>query len=165
MFIEKVNKVKKIEKMERMEYFEAEFIDEELEETDAQILTQQNSLDNFSNSKKYSENDLISALSELNDGSTVYAASRKYNIPRTKDEVLDAAGQLANLNADGKRFKTPDGRPSSQWLNGFMKRHPDFSNRTPQSVSAASSKVSEEDIRRFLKNRFLHNIVDNIARK
>lgn len=40
-------------------------------------------------------------------------------------------------------------RPGRGWYRSFLKRHPDLSERTPEAVTAASSVVSEKDIKKW----------------
>lgn len=42
--------------------------------------------------------------------------------------------------------------PGEGWYKAFLRRHPEVSIRTPEGVSAASSKVSEKDIRKWFEN-------------
>lgn len=65
--------------------------------------------------------------------------------PRSKDDVLNAASELAKLSPDDhNRFKNEI--PSSFWFTGFMKRHPNLTFRTPSAISKASANVSSSDI-------------------
>ncbi|XP_065092179.1 uncharacterized protein LOC135713030 [Ochlerotatus camptorhynchus] len=45
--------------------------------------------------------------------------------------------------------KTPfkDGQPGRKWFKSFMRRNPGFSLRTPESITTASARVSEGNIR------------------
>jgi hypothetical protein len=67
--------------------------------------------------------------------------------PRTRDELLSAAGDFVDEN-NQKIFK--NGTPTSSWLQGFMKRNPTVSFRTPSSLSRASANVSPADIVGFI---------------
>lgn len=44
-----------------------------------------------------------------------------------------------------------DNLPGRSWYNSFLQRNPKVSLRQPESVTDASSKVSESDIRRWFK--------------
>lgn len=70
--------------------------------------------------------------------------------PRTKQELLIAASELALLSPDESRHFKND-LPSLHWLKGFMKRHPQLSFRTPSTVSKASANVSRSDILNFFR--------------
>jgi hypothetical protein len=68
--------------------------------------------------------------------------------PRTKDELLNAASELAKFSPDEqKQFKNK--LPSSCWLKGFMKRNPEVSFRAPSTVTKAAANVSKSDILKF----------------
>lgn len=41
--------------------------------------------------------------------------------------------------------------PGASWYKGFRRRHPNISNRKPEGVTSASSKVTETDIRKWFK--------------
>jgi hypothetical protein len=72
----------------------------------------------------------------------------KIGDPRTKDELLNAASDLAKLSPDEhKHFKNE--LPSSSWLNGFLKRNKQLSFRTPSTVTKAAANVSQSDILKF----------------
>jgi Tc5 transposase DNA-binding domain len=74
--------------------------------------------------------------------------------PRTKDELLNAAAELAKLSLEDKNhFKNE--HPSSSWLKGFLERNKGISFRTPASVTRAAANVSSEEIVNFIRN--LHN--------
>lgn len=92
---------------------------------------------------------ILNATSEklLADWALEYA---EIGDPRTRQELLIAAKDLSKLNEDKKQtFSTKDGLPTARWLEGFMKRNPNLSFRTPEAVTRASANVSEEDLRRF----------------
>ena len=70
--------------------------------------------------------------------------------PRTKEDVLNAASDLAKLSPDEhNHFKNEI--PSSFWFTGFMKRHPNLTFRTPSTVTKASANVSPSDILNFFR--------------
>jgi hypothetical protein len=67
--------------------------------------------------------------------------------PRTRDELLSAAGEFVDEN-NQKIFK--NGTPTSSWLQGFMKRNPTVSFRTHSNLSRASANVSAAEIVGFI---------------
>lgn len=83
---------------------------------------------------------------------------------RTKGELLIAASEILRQERGSKDIQ----HLSKGWLHGFLQRHPTISFRTPQTVSKASSKVTEEDIRRYHdgvkiwleKNNLMHLTTD-----
>jgi hypothetical protein len=70
--------------------------------------------------------------------------------PRTRDELLSAAGNFVDEN-NQKIFK--NGWPTASWLQGFMKRNPKVAFRTPSTVSRASANVSPADMTRRGKTK------------
>jgi hypothetical protein len=68
--------------------------------------------------------------------------------PRTKDELLNAASDLAKLSPYN-HFKNE--LPSSTWLKGFLQRNPKVSFRKPSTVTKAAVNVSKSDILKFHK--------------
>lgn len=135
----------------------------------------------------YDEADLHAALLEIADGASIYATSRKFNIPestlsrrraspdvkkpgrtlalstetenklvswikfcgrrgdpKSRRDIMTAASELMGCEENCSSSQLTDG-----WFQRFMIRHPDLSSRTPQSVTRASSVVSEADIRKF----------------
>lgn len=68
--------------------------------------------------------------------------------PKTKSEILSAAGELASIR-DGKQFKK--GIPGRDWMKSFVQRHPNISKRTPQSIGKASANVTVDGLRRFFE--------------
>ncbi|KAG5865583.1 hypothetical protein JTB14_018158 [Gonioctena quinquepunctata] len=76
--------------------------------------------------KKYSEESLIAAIKEVNDG-------------------------MPKREADDSPRENPfkNNLPGDGWYKAFMKRHPDLTTRKSEGVSAASSAISEQDIRKW----------------
>lgn len=64
--------------------------------------------------------------------------------PKTRIEIMSAAGQLARLD----ERKTPNENfPSSGWFQKFEQRHRDeISRRTPQSLGKASGEITIEKL-------------------
>jgi transposase-like protein len=87
--------------------------------------------------------------------------------PKTFEELLSAASDLAQLSPDEqKHFKNEI--PSRTWLNGFLRRNPRVSFRTPSTVSRASANVSANDIvsyiqgvRNYLEKKNLLHLLDD----
>ncbi|XP_062541699.1 uncharacterized protein LOC134209705 [Armigeres subalbatus] len=53
--------------------------------------------------------------------------------------------------------------PGRKWLEGFMRRHPQLTLRTPEGITSASAKVSEQDIRKWFKTVEDYLVENNIA--
>ncbi|XP_055632560.1 uncharacterized protein LOC129773032 [Toxorhynchites rutilus septentrionalis] len=69
--------------------------------------------------------------------------------PVTRHALLFKVSEYLSSNPRITPFR--NNRPGRKWLTGFMRRNPGFSFRTPEAVSAASSRVSEQDLRRWYK--------------
>lgn len=168
--------------------------EEYLSEDENYVLIEEKENSSVKYRQSYSEESVSTALEEIFEGSSLYAASKKFTIPestlrsrlkntnegrnagrktvldaetesliadwviqyaemgdpRTREDLNEAAAELSKLNKDPKqRFDTIDGKPTKRWTEGFLKRHPQLSLRTPESISRASANVSEQDIRRF----------------
>lgn len=77
--------------------------------------------------------------------------------PKTTDELLSAASELAQLSPDDqKHFK--NALPSRSWITAFLKRNPKVSFRTPSTVSRASANVSSNDIVNYIQE--VHNYLE-----
>lgn len=73
----------------------------------------------------------------------------KMGDPRIKDQVLKAAADCAKVSSV-EGFKKE--LPSSRWLDGFLKRNPTVSFRTPSSLTRASANVSKSNVVDFITN-------------
>ncbi|KAG5673024.1 hypothetical protein PVAND_003102 [Polypedilum vanderplanki] len=78
--------------------------------------------------------------------------------PRTKEDLKIAATDYDKYENDPPKFG-PKG-PSIKWLNGFLKRHPSVSVRTPENLGKASATVTQDDINRFF-SKFYSYMVEN----
>ena len=73
-----------------------------------------------------------------------------YGIPAKEvaeivQEVLNESEANGYHIPDERKFK--DNKPSSQWIFNFIHRHPEISNRSPENMGFARTKVTEEIIR------------------
>ncbi|GAB0095410.1 hypothetical protein DMENIID0001_107920 [Sergentomyia squamirostris] len=64
--------------------------------------------------------------------------------PVTKDELKDAVALFVKLEGRTNRFKK--GRPGRVWMKYFLKRNPDVSRRTPQSLTTRRAKVTKAEV-------------------
>lgn len=69
--------------------------------------------------------------------------------PLTKDMLLDSV-QLLMRELRRKNPFTED-RPGRHWLEGFMRRHPVLSIKTPQNLNRRRADVNEDFIRQWFK--------------
>lgn len=70
--------------------------------------------------------------------------------PRRKENVLAAVKDI--LDRSPRANSLHDNTPGRGWYQRFLARHPEITIRTSEAVSAASSKVSEKDIRGWFSN-------------
>lgn len=76
---------------------------------------------------------------------------QQYGDPRTKHDMMVAAGEIAQLDDDtSKHFK--NGLPTAGWVEGFLNRHPEIVYRVPEAISKASSINTKEDFSNLWKN-------------
>lgn len=75
----------------------------------------------------------------------LYRANRGY--PVTKTELLDCVQKyILTLK---KQTPFINNRPSRHWYEGFRKRHPNLSIRTPQHLSLSRAGVTREDLKEW----------------
>lgn len=75
----------------------------------------------------------------------------EFGDPRTKQDIILAAGEIAQLDADvSNHFK--NGIPTPGWVDGFLKRHPECTYRTPQAISKASAVNTKDDFAGLWRN-------------
>nr|CAH7762579.1 unnamed protein product [Callosobruchus chinensis] len=72
-------------------------------------------------------------------------ASRGF--PRKKKDILNSVQKFLTENPRPNLFV--NNRPGDCWLKAFLKRNPSITQRTSESVSAASACVAEKDIRKW----------------
>ncbi|EDS43606.1 conserved hypothetical protein [Culex quinquefasciatus] len=80
-------------------------------------------------------------------GPGTYATNSTINV-RAFVAPDENAISLENNPTGGGPGKTK----GQSWLNGFMRRHPSIAIRTPEGVSAASARVSENDLRGWYRS-------------
>lgn len=67
--------------------------------------------------------------------------------PRRKADVIISVKEFLQLNNRPNPFA--DDTPGPGWYRAFLKRHPEIATRNSESVTSASSCVSENDIRKW----------------
>lgn len=77
----------------------------------------------------------------------------KMGDPKMKFEVLDAAAEVLALHENPKR-EFINNKPTNSWFTGFLKRNPEISLRKPESITKASSLVSQANIEKFFDSVF-----------
>lgn len=72
--------------------------------------------------------------------------------PRTKDDLIHAAAQIRNLRRSSSSREFKNGSPTVFWVKSFLKRHPQISLRTPESLTRAAAVVPASRITRFFES-------------
>ncbi|XP_065072715.1 uncharacterized protein LOC135697060 [Ochlerotatus camptorhynchus] len=65
--------------------------------------------------------------------------------PVTREALIFKIAEFLSANSRENPFK--NNRPGRKWFKAFLRRNPGFSLRTPEQVSTASGRVTENDIR------------------
>lgn len=86
------------------------------------------------------ENQLILWLNE----------NKKKGFPRRKKDIQRAVKDFLDNNPRPNTFK--NNLPGDKWFRLFMRRHSNITIRIPGSITDASSKVSETDIRKWFQS-------------
>lgn len=95
--------------------------------------------------------------------------SHRKGFPRRKFDIQLSV--KAFLDADQRVTPFKDNIPGEWWYNAFLRRHPTICRRTAEAVTAASSNVSENDIRKwfseiesYLKEKDTFSILEDPSR-
>lgn len=72
---------------------------------------------------------------------------QRKGFPRRKEDIQISVKQFLDDSPRENPFK--DNLPGDGWYKAFMKRHPELTTRKSEGVSAASSAISEQDIRKW----------------
>lgn len=73
--------------------------------------------------------------------------SHRKGFPRRKEDLQISVKTFLDENPRPNPFK--NNLPDDGWYKAFLKRHPIICERVPEAVTAASSRVSETDIRKW----------------
>ena len=76
--------------------------------------------------------------------------SHKKGFPRRKEDLQISIKSFLDEKPRDNPFR--DNMPGDGWYKAFLKRHPTLCERVPESVTAASGRVSEADIRKWFLN-------------
>ncbi|KAI4466911.1 piggybac transposable element-derived protein 4 [Holotrichia oblita] len=76
--------------------------------------------------------------------------SAKKGFPRRKEDLQISVKCFLDEKPRDNPFK--DNMPADGWYKAFLMRHPTLSERVPEAVTAASTTVSEADIRKWFLN-------------
>lgn len=95
--------------------------------------------------------------------------SSKRGFPRRKEDIQYSVSDFLRKAKRRSLFKND--LPGDKWLKLFLRRHPEIAIRTPESITAASSVVSESDIRswfngieKYLKDNEFFDILTDPSR-
>lgn len=76
-------------------------------------------------------------------------SNHEKGFPRRKQDVQAAVKEFLDKSPRPNPFK--NNMPGDKWYAAFLKRNPVLAVRTPEPVTDASSKVSENDIRKWFE--------------
>ncbi|XP_057340983.1 uncharacterized protein LOC130678024 [Microplitis mediator] len=69
----------------------------------------------------------------------------KQGFPVTKNKLVESVEILCD--SDNRKTPFPNNKPGRSWLEGFLKRHPNVSEKLSEYLSATRAKVTEYQIR------------------
>ncbi|KAG5893479.1 hypothetical protein JTB14_031257 [Gonioctena quinquepunctata] len=72
---------------------------------------------------------------------------QRKGFPRRREDIQISVKQFLDDSPRENPFK--NNLPGDGWYKALMKRHPDLTTRKSEGVSAASSAISEQDIRKW----------------
>lgn len=75
----------------------------------------------------------------------------KMGLPVTKDDLIDAVGTYVSSTNKPNPFIA--NRPGRHWYEGFKRRHPDLTIRTPQHLSHKRADVTQEDLQDWFEEQ------------
>ncbi|XP_039438538.1 uncharacterized protein LOC120419773 isoform X2 [Culex pipiens pallens] len=105
--------------------------------------------DKFKNKLTTGPPTVLTASEEVKLVEWLFDMQRK-GFPLTSPGLQAKVADFIKASPRPNTFK--DGSPGQSWLNGFMRRHPSIAIRTPEGVSAASARVSENDLRGWYRS-------------
>lgn len=71
----------------------------------------------------------------------------KSGFPVSKDHLLESVRMLIKKKNHSNSFR--DGKPGRHWYNGFLRRHPEITNRMSQNLINSRAIVTEKSIRNW----------------
>lgn len=74
----------------------------------------------------------------------------KCGFPRKKSDLINSVKKIMKAENRPNPFKNDT--PGQKWYELFMKRHPELSQRTPESINTARAIVTEEYIRKWFSD-------------
>lgn len=90
-------------------------------------------------------------------------ANHLKGFPRRKNDVKNVVKEFLDADTTPRRNPFKDNFPGEKWYQSFLRRHPTIAIRTPESVTDASSKVAEKDIRGWFEQIKFYLIDKNFS--
>lgn len=96
-------------------------------------------------------------------------SSQKQGFPISKVQLVESIQKLVN----DLKLNTPfvNGKPGEKWVKLFLQRHPDISERVPQTLTAARSSITREqlvswfeEINSYIKDNALTAVIKDPSR-
>ncbi|KAF6217274.1 hypothetical protein GE061_001628 [Apolygus lucorum] len=75
---------------------------------------------------------------------------RRKGFPKRQLDLLKNVEEFLKLDKD-RKTPSSNGKPGKSWMKGFLSRHPEITYRTPKAVTAASSNVSSNDLKKWFQ--------------
>ncbi|XP_072390016.1 uncharacterized protein [Diabrotica undecimpunctata] len=95
--------------------------------------------------------------------------SAKRGFPISKTDLMEAVAKIATDTVRLNSF--PNGKPGVRWYKGFLKRHPEISQREAEGINRARASVTEESIRswfttlqKYLEDNGFQDILEDSSR-
>ncbi|XP_072400362.1 uncharacterized protein [Diabrotica undecimpunctata] len=95
--------------------------------------------------------------------------SAKRGFPISKTDLMEAVAKIATDTVRLNSF--PNGKPGVRWYKGFLKRHPEISQREAEGINRARASVTEESIRswfitlqKYLEDNGFQDIIEDSSR-
>lgn len=90
----------------------------------------------------------------------------KCGFPISKTDLMEAVAKIATDT--GKSNSFPNGKPGIRWYKGFLKRHPEISQREAEGINKARALITEESIRswfcslrKYLEDNNFQDVLDD----
>ncbi|XP_060578915.1 uncharacterized protein LOC132735898 [Ruditapes philippinarum] len=74
----------------------------------------------------------------------------KIGFGRNRNELLDTVKQI--LDAEGRTTQFKDNRPGKDWFYGFLRRHPEISERAPQQLIKERAIITPAKVEKWFKD-------------
>lgn len=102
--------------------------------------------------KQYADEDIEKALECIKNGSTIYVASKTYNVPY--QTIHDKVKKIYTKSGAGAR---------KHWYDGFLKRNPSVALRIAQPLTPARLSVTEDKLRSWFQRVYKYFEEQNLV--